>query len=325
MVVPDAGPGPATEIGLLPGESLTPGSWLFLNDWSNPPDTVFALPAGDLGGARHVVMKANRVWSMGTNVDGSTIFFSSNDPDQQADFGITVGDSIQNTFSYDTASHAVALLAPAGTGWINVNDECQRPVNGQWVYVCRRYDFTDTDFKGWRIGRIRIATGAFEFLRADAPTGPWELAAQDIPGTSRILYEQRTRPPGTTYSLWTLDLVSHVDQMVLVNAGRPTLAPDGHRVAFHSTTDRFKLWMFDLATPAAPATNISPTDGAGDVAWSPDGQTIVYTVYDQPNNCDHLERVTWTGTAWSAPIRVRDCTITHEFITDIAWVTVANF
>ena len=54
---------------------------------------------------------------------------------------------------------------------------------------------------------------------------------------------------------------------------------------------------------------------------SPDGNTILYTVFDSANSCDHLEKVTFSGT-WSAPIRVRDCSVTGEFITDISWLTV---
>jgi Tol biopolymer transport system component len=321
---PDAAPDPAREIGFVAGEPLTAGEWIVANDWAGPPDVVFALSPADLGGARRVVFTATRVWSMGARADGGAIAFSTTDPEQEADFGITLGDAIQNSFRYDAATQTVAMLAPAGTDWTNVNDECHEPTaDGAYVYLCRRYDFTDQGaFLGWRLGRIRTADGAFEFLRADAPSGPWELAAQAIPGTTRVLYEQRTRPPGIQYSLWTLDLATGAETMIRTGAGRPTLAPDGHRVLFHSTTDQFRLWMFDLDAPAAPAIPVTPTADVGDSAWSPDGQTVVYTVYDDVNTCDHLERVTWTGGAWSPPTRVRDCTQTGEFITDLSWVSV---
>jgi len=67
---------------------------------------------------------------------------------------------------------------------------------------------------------------------------------------------------------------------------------------------------------------VSPTLGVGSAAWSPDQQTVVYTIYDDANICDHIERVTWTGSAWSTPVRERDCTQTGEFIVDLAWVTI---
>ena len=320
----DAAPAPASEIGLVPGpgQALTAGDWIVANDWAGPPDVVFALPAADLGGPRQVVLSANRVWSLGVRADGAELVFSSSDPEQEADFGISIGDAIQNTFRYDTAAQTVALLAPAGADWINVNDECHEPTaDGAFVYVCRRYDFTAQGaFLGWRIGRIDGASGAFEFLRPDAPGGPWELGAQAIAGTTRILYEQRTRPPGSQYSLWTRDLGTGAETMVQASAGRPTLAPDGHRVLFHRTTDHFRLWMLDLDAPAAPAIPVTPTTGVGDSAWSPDGDAVVYTVYDDVNICDHLERVTFDGSAWSAPVRVRDCAQTGEFITDLSWI-----
>jgi Tol biopolymer transport system component len=320
----DAAPAPASEIGLVPGQALTAGEWIVANDWAGPPDVVFALPAADLGGARTVVLTANRVWSLGVRADGAELVFSSSDPEQEADFGITIGDAIQNTFRYDAATETVALLAPAGSDWINANDECHEPTaDGAYVYVCRRYDFTAQGaFLGWRIGRIDAATGAFEFLRPDAPAGPWELGAQAIPGTTRILYEQRTRPPGVQYSLWTRDLATGAETMVRTSAGRPTLAPDGHRVLFHDTTNQFRLWMLDLDAAAAPAIPVTPTTGVGDSAWSPDGDAVVYTVYDDANTCDHLERVDWGGAAWSTPVRVRDCTQTGEFITDLSWIRV---
>jgi hypothetical protein len=32
--------------------------------------------------------------------------------------------------------------------------------------------------------------------------------------------------------------------------------------------------------------------------------------------------VTWGGAVWSAPERVRDCTQTGEFITDLSWIRI---
>src|SRR5687768_3413581 len=95
--VPDARPDavpvpmPAAEIGVTPGVALAAGQWIVANDWAGPPDVVFALPITDLGGQRQVVFTATRVWSMGAEPDGDAIVFSSADPEQEADFGITIG------------------------------------------------------------------------------------------------------------------------------------------------------------------------------------------------------------------------------------------
>lgn len=321
----DAGPGPADDIQFVAGAALPPGQWLLANDWASSPNRVIALDPADLGGTARTVFSADRVWSMGAHADGRTIVFSANDPMQEAHFGVTFNDSIQNSFAFDTQQRTISLLAPAGTGWENVNDECFHPTtDGAHVYLCRRYEFTaDGGFLGWRIGRLSLADGSFEFLRPDAAGGPFELSAQELPGTTRILFELRARPPATGSTLHTRDLVSGVELMVRQGAGRVNLAPDGHRVLFADRTDQSRLKTFDLDAPAEAAIPVSPTLSAGDGAWSPDGQTIVYAVFDQANSCDHLERVTWSGTAWSAPERVRDCAQTGEFLPQLAWVTIA--
>src|SRR5262245_40043173 len=177
--MPDAGPSPVDDIGLVPGDPLPPGQWLLVNEWALP-DTVFALDPADLGGARREVLSVARSWSMGASDDGALIAFSSADPMQEAHFGLTIGDAIQNSFRYAPATRTVETLGPAGTTWTNVNDECHAPsADGQYVYICRRYDFVDEpsfSFKGWRLGRFRLADGSFEFLRPDVPNGPYELA-----------------------------------------------------------------------------------------------------------------------------------------------------
>lgn len=321
----DAGPGPTDDIHFQAGAPLPAGQWLLANEWAAAPNKVFALDPANLGGTARTVFSADRVWSMSARADGRAIVFAANDPMQEAHFGLTFGDSIQNSFLFDAKAQTIALLAPAGSGWANVNDECFSPSpDGAEIYLCRRYEFTpDGAFLGWRLGRLRVADGSFEFLRPDAPGGPFELNPQVIAGTTRVLFELRARPPATGATIHTRDLVNGTEVMVRQNAGRANLAPDGRRVLFADRADQSRLKTFDLQAPADPAVVVSPTLSAGDAAWSPDGNTIVYTVFDQGMSCDHLERVTWAGAAWSAPERVRDCAQTGEFITNLSWVTVA--
>jgi hypothetical protein len=117
-------------------------------------------------------------------------------------------------------------------------------------------------------------------------------------------------------------LSTGAETMVRASARKPLLAPDGHVVLFADTANRSRLATFDLEAPAAAAVPVSPTLDVGDAAWSPDGASIVYTVFDQAASCSHLEQVTRSGAGWSAPTRVRDCAQTGEFITTLAWVTV---
>jgi hypothetical protein len=322
-ILVDAGPGPVDDIDFVAAAPLPPGQWLVANDWGLNPNKVFALDPADLGGAARLVFTARRVWAMAPRLDGSAIAFSSFDPMQEAHFGVTFNDSIQNSFWFDTATRSLSLLAPAGSTWANVNDECYHPsADGEFVYICRRYDFVaDGSFFGWRLGRIRIADGEFEFLRPDAPNGPFEFRPQEIPGTTKLLFDLRVRPPATGSTIYTHDLVGGAEVMVRADAWRPNLAPDGRRVLFSDLTDQSRLKTFDLQAPGVAAVPVSPTLGAGNAAWSPDGQTLVYTVFE--NSCTHLERVTWSGTAWSAPERLRDCHQSGEFITNLTWITVA--
>jgi hypothetical protein len=320
----DAAPGPVDDIDLQPGEPLPPGAWLLANRWDPAPEAVLALDPADLGGPARTVFTASRVWAMGASADGSAIVFSGHDPMRETQFGLTLLDSIQNSFTFDTKTGTVAQLAPAGSGWANVNDECFQPsADREYVYLCRRYDFTaQNTFLGWRLGRIRVADGSFEFLRPETSGGPFELTPQELPGGTKVLFELRARPPASGVALHTRELSTGIETMVRANARRPILAPDGHRVLFADTTDQSRLKTFDLQSLGDPAVPVSPTLDVGDGVWSPDGNAIVYTVFDQTRSCDHLERVTWSGTAWSAPVRVRDCAQTGEVITSLAWVVL---
>jgi len=319
---PPAGPGPADDIGFAAREPLTAGSWLLANDWASEPNVAFVIPIADLGAPRRELFAVNRVWSLGSTADGSRIWFSAFDDQQEAHFGVTFGDSIQNSFEVDTASQTVRAIAPGG--WANVNDECHAPSrDGGSLYVCRRYDFEPGGvFSGWRIGRFTLADGAFEFLRPDTGAGPFELGPQELPD-ARVLFELRERPPATGSSLHARDLTTGTEQLILTGASRAAIAPDGHHVLFRDTSSR-TYKVHDLDQPTAMAVEVSPTLDPGDAAWSPDGATIIYTVFDPALSCDHVERVTFDGAVWSAPLRVRDCTATGEFITTISWITVGT-
>lgn len=221
-IPPDADPSEPTaaSIDFEALDDLPSGEWLLANEWAGTPNTVFALPVDQLDAAPVTLFAANRVWSMGARADGAAIYFSAWDADQEAHFGVTIGDAIQNSFEYTPATRALRALS-----WGNLNDDCQMP------------------------------------------------------------------------------------------------SPDGHSVLFKDRSAQSRLAMFELdATDAA--TPVSPTTGAGAAAISPDGDTIVYAVFDSDLSCDHLERVTRSGNVWSAPVRVRDCADTGEFITDINWIVV---
>jgi len=315
----DAAPGIEQDIGFTAGEPLTSGSWLLANDWDADPNVAFVIPTSDLAAPRRELFAANRVWTVTGAADGGAIWFSAFDAAQDQHFGLTIGDAVQNTFAFDPATRTAHAVTPGG--WANVNDECHAPSrDGRALYVCRRYDFQASGgFSGWRLGALSLADGAFEFVRPGDGTGAFELSPQELPGGA-LMFELRARPPQTGSTIQRRDLATGVETMIRANASKPLLAPDGHHVLFRDGATRH-YQVLDLDQPAAAAVEVSPTLDPGSAAWSPDGTTIVYTVFDSANSCDHLERVTFTGT-WSAPERVRDCSVTGEFITQIAWLDV---
>ncbi len=299
--------------------ALPSGSWLLYNDWSQDPNRLYALPTADLGGARRELFQVNRVWAFGARSDGTKLLFSAWDEQQEAHFGVTFGDSIQNTFEYDTAALTVRAVS-----WGNQNDECHTfTADGADAFVCRRYDFMPGGaFSGWRLGKLHLADGSFEFVRPDQQT-QFELHPTPVPGTSTLLFELRDHPPATGSTIMSRDLTTGTETMVEASARRPTLAPDGHRLLFQNADDSNRYYVMDLDQPTQPAVLVSPTTGVGQVRWSPDGGTIVYTVSDNANSCDDLETVAISGMTAAAPTRIRRC-VDHdaEFITNIAWVEV---
>lgn len=317
---PDAGlpaPTPAS-IQFVAGTKLSSGSYLVFNDWSQDPNSVYAVATNDVGGPRVEVFRANRVWSLGSKADASAMLFAAHDDQQEAHFGVTLGDSIQNTFMFDMPTQSVRAVA-----WGNINDECHAfSPDGTTAFVCRRYDFTSAGkFSGWRIAQLQLTTGAAAFVRS-AQTTDYELSPQPLAG-NRLLFELRGKPPATNSSIWLRDLTTGVETKLFDQASRPVLAPDGHRIAMVNHNDGRKLYLADIDAPLAPLRSTGATVGAADVSWAPDGTSLMYTIFDSAGPCDHIERIDIAGALPAQPARLRDCQ-THgkEFITKMFWVVV---
>lgn len=316
----DGGPSAPTAASIMfaAGAKLGAGSYLVFNDWSKDPNSVWAVAVGDVGGARTELFRANRVWSLGTKADGSAMLFAAHDDQQEAHFGVTLGDSIQNTFLFDAASQQVRAVA-----WGNINDECHTfTPDGLATFVCRRYDFTSAGtFSGWRLAKVRLADGVAEYVRAEQ-TRDFELSPQPL-SNQRLLFELRSKPPASNSAIYVRDLTTGVETKVFDQASRPVLAPDGHHITMLNHADGRKLYIADLDAPTAPLRAVPASAGAADVVWAPDGNSLFYTVFDSANSCDHIERINLLGTPAPTPERLRDCVShNHEFITKMFWVTV---
>jgi hypothetical protein len=290
------------------------GEFLLFNDWNASPNTVSAVTLD--GQSTTEIFRAYRIWSLGVSRGSDRIAFACGDPNQANNYGISIGDAIQHTWLYDIAEESVEVLA-----YGNINDECHTfgPGDG-YLYVCRRYDFTNSAaFRGWRIGRIAMATGAFEFLTPDIDS-VYALHPQPTPDESEMYYGQidvPSAPPAGLRNVLKRPLPSGAPSYVRNDADSPSLSPDGTRYLFRNYLEDRTLWSSSL--DGSTQFQVVGVE-ASEPVWSPDGTKVAYLLRDNANNCDHIEVVASDGS--QAPVRVRDCAATGEFITELDWVVV---
>jgi dipeptidyl aminopeptidase/acylaminoacyl peptidase len=79
-----------------------------------------------------------------------------------------------------------------------------------------------------------------------------------------------------------------------------TWAPSGHRYAYQeSKDDKGSLWIADL-DGGEPRRVLKDVEGLGDVAWLPDGQSLVYTVTEkEEDHQDDIKRYHHLNDRWS--------------------------
>jgi len=292
---------------------LPEGEQILFNDWNAAPNTVATM--GPDGADATMIFEAYRVWSMGVSNDGHAVAFSSGDPEQEAHYGITIGDAIQHTFVYDAVTEVATALT-----WGNINDECHSfSADDASLYICRRSDFrVEDDFivsEGYDAGRVDLATGDFELLLPD-DDDVMTLSPQPDADEETALVTWIDLP--STRSIRSIDLASGDVEVVRESAGNPTLSPDGERYLFNDYGESGSLWADDVAGGDAVLVADAQASGA---RWSPDGTRVVYMVFDDALSCSHVDTVAADGSEADAPTRIRDCGETGEFITDLAWIT----
>ncbi|HMR10258.1 MAG TPA: hypothetical protein PKA88_30990 [Polyangiaceae bacterium] len=303
---------PPADIQFSSVNPLAPGEQLLFADWGASPNTLSTiLPDGT---KEQVVFRAYRLWSVGVTPDGSKIAFASGDPNQEQNYGLKFGDSIQHTWLYDATTQTAEVLA-----YGNINDECHLfNADASKLYVCRRYDFvedgTTSVSKGYQLGRLTVADGTFEFL-TPVPQNRFELHPTPLGDESTLLFTQIDIVGGNAArAIRKLTLADDTRSVVKNTATLESISPDGSKMVYRDHTDAGKLYVADIdGLNPVRVTSTPGTDGR----FSPDGLRIAY-LYGETQSCSHIEIVMADGSTADTPDRVRDCGT--QFITDLEWI-----
>jgi len=308
--VPTPAPG---DIDFEAKNPLPSGEQLLFNDWTPQPNTVSSIKPDGTG--ETVVFRAYRVWSMGVSHDASKIAFACGDPMQLQHYGLNLGDAIQNTWLYDVAGQTASILS-----FGNINDECHTfNAKDDTLYVCRRYDFAQNQGtftnKGYRLGRVPLATGDIDWLGAEPPVTTLELHPQPSADESVVYYTLIEIAGGKqTRKIVKKALPGGTPETIRENAGSPVLSPDGTRLLFADSTDKGALYT--MKTDGTDVVKVATHPGT-EGNWSPDGTKIAF-LWAETQSCNHIEVVAADGSEVNSPFRVRDCG--SAFITELEWI-----
>lgn len=296
-------------------EALGPvpeGESILFNDWNPIPNELNAIAPDGTGETN--ILRVYRIWSMAVSADVSTIAMSTGDPDQEEHYGITIGDAIQPTFIYDVATQEADNLT-----FGNINDECHRfGASGDTLYLCRRYDFdAEGASNGYRIGKVDIATKAFEWLTEEEDDF-FTLHPEPNDDETSLYFTRIPVPTGdrTIVSSPLPDLGQ--ETLVRSKAGTALLSKGGTRLLFQDYSQMGSLVALDLETDETVL--IAQGPGVSTGRWSPDGANIVYLRDDETQPCSHIHVAPSDGSQPEGT-RIHDCVESGRFITELEWVS----
>jgi hypothetical protein len=302
------------DIGFTAVHPVPQGEQILFNDWASP-DSVYSLTVD--GQTATEIFRAFRVWSLGVANGAGSLAFACGDPHQAEHYGISVGDAIQHTWLYDFASQSLTLLADG-----LINDECHTfAADDSSIYVCRRYDWQCdpewyTTNKGYRIGRIELPSKTFSFITAESATNLDLYPQPNSAGTDMLFTRVVIQGNQQSRSIQHMALPSGAPALVRDNANAPVLSPDGLRYAYTDYNHSGRLYVSDLDGSNEV---LVAQDKATSVRFSPDGTKVAYLSWDDNSACSHIMTAAVDGSEAQAPTRLRDCGISNEFISELAW------
>lgn len=288
---------------------LPSGEQLLFTDWNASPNKLSSIKPDGTGELE--IFRAYRLWALGASHDTNAIAFACGDPLQLEHYGLNLGDAIQNTWLYDSNNQTAKILS-----YGNINDECHTfSSTDQSIYVCRRYDFQpDNSNHTYRLGRISLGDGSFEFFGPDLPA-ELQLHPQPVADESALFYTIIEVQNGSQKRrIAKKSLPDGTPELVKQDASSAVLSPDGTKLVFADTTQQSQLFRMD-----ADGTNVIKvaSHNGTSVAWSPDGTRVAY-LWSETSSCTHIEIVKADGSEANTPFRVRDCGT--AFVADLAWI-----
>jgi hypothetical protein len=251
-----------------------------------------------------------------------TLAFSSADPDQESDYGVTLGDAIQYTWIFEPGKEPRQLTNG------NINDECHSFIeNDGKLLMCRRANFFQCEKGGstvwgndpYRILTVDVATGEEHFLSGMNPD-VMEIGPQ-LRNDGTIIYWRNELKSGKfVQSLMKMNGDGGGVEYLHEGWTAPRLSRDRTKVLF-----RAKQWTQIFLSPADDFSSPQLViDGAGSrlskYDFSPDMKYVVYSKPHPSANCDDIYTAQLPGGANQTLIM--DCVKTGKNVVGLQWVEV---
>jgi Tol biopolymer transport system component len=153
---------------------------------------------------------------------------------------------------------------------------------------------------------VRVTAGPVSLVEDVARTPDGILAQFEVSSEGTLVYVPRdaaSRGPVTQRTLVWLD---RQGREAPINAPPrayvwPRLSPDGSRIAFAIADQEYDIWVWDLGRERLTRLTFGPAFEMG-AAWTPDGQSVIFTSSELPVGASKLFRRAADGTGTLEPL-----------------------